>query len=117
MAGHSLSNLYSGRSVLKCEHPRRNPVASKRKSKSRTLKSVSASIGSTIGKADRRAHQFARSADRKAHQLAKSAAIRSRKISKAGSLAKSELRVISKQIDALKTQLIKTTTRLKRALS
>lgn len=93
-------------------------MARKRKNKSRTtLKSVGASIGSTLGKADRRAQQFARSADRKAHQLAKSASDRSRKISKAGTLAKSELHAIGKQIDALKSQLIKTTTRLKRALS
>jgi len=94
-------------------------VAMKRKSKKQTssLKRVGATIGSAIGRVDRRAHQFARSADRKAHQMAKSAADRSRKISKAGTLAKAELHLISKQIDALKAQLLKTTNRLKHALS
>jgi hypothetical protein len=45
-------------------------------------------------------------ADRKAHQVAK-----------AGVLAKKELQDISKQVDALKRQLQKTTKRLKNALS
>jgi hypothetical protein len=96
-----------------------NFVAMKRKIKKHTssLKQVGASIGSAMGRVDRRAHQFARSADRKAHQLARSAAERSRKISKAGTLAKAELQNIGKQIDALKAQLLKTTRRLKHALS
>jgi hypothetical protein len=96
-----------------------NFVAMKRKIKKHasSLKQVGASIGSAMGRVDRRAHQFARSADRKAHQLAKAAAVRSRKISKAGTLAKAELQNIGKQIDALKAQLLKTTRRLKHALS
>lgn len=52
-------------------------------------------IGAAMGKADRTAH----------------------KVAKAGVLAKSELEDISKQIDALKRQLLKTTKRLKSALS
>ena len=94
-------------------------MATKRKSRkqTRSLKQVGVSIGTAIGKVDRRAHQFARAADRKAHQLAKSATERSRKISKAGTLAKAELQTISKQIDTLKAQLVKTTKRLKHALS
>ncbi len=52
-------------------------------------------IGAAMGKADRTAH----------------------KVAKAGVLAKSELEDISKQIDALKRQLLKTTKRLKKALS
>jgi hypothetical protein len=38
-------------------------------------------------------------------------------VAKAGVLAKGELEDISKQIDALKRQLLKTTKRLKKALS
>jgi hypothetical protein len=53
------------------------------------------SIGAAMGKADRTAH----------------------KVAKAGVLAKGELEDISKQIDALKRQLLKTTKRLKKALS
>lgn len=52
-------------------------------------------IGAAMGKADRTAH----------------------KVAKAGVLAKGELEDISKQIDALKRQLLKTTKRLKSALS
>jgi hypothetical protein len=52
-------------------------------------------IGAAMGKADRTAH----------------------KVAKAGVMAKSELEDISKQIDALKRQLLKTTKRLKNALS
>jgi len=59
------------------------------------LTRVAASIGSAMGKADRKAHQVA----------------------KAGVLAKKELRDIGKQVDALKRQLQKTTKRLRRALS
>ena len=63
-----------------------------RKSK---LTRVAVSIGTAMGKADRRVQKFAR----------------------AGSLAKEELEDISKQVDALKRQLRKTAKRLKRALS
>jgi predicted nucleic acid-binding Zn-ribbon protein len=59
------------------------------------LKKAAMKIGAAVGKADRAAH----------------------KVAKAGVLAKSELEDISKQIDALKRQLLKTTRRLKRALS
>jgi len=59
------------------------------------LKQVAVSIGSAMGKADRTAH----------------------KVAKAGVLAKAELADISKQVDALKRQLQKTTKRLRRALS
>jgi len=63
--------------------------------KKTTLKEVGARIGKAIGKADRKAQKFA----------------------KAGTVAKEELRAISKQIDELKLQLQKTTKRLKKALS
>jgi predicted nucleic acid-binding Zn-ribbon protein len=56
---------------------------------------VAVRIGSAIGRADRTAH----------------------KVAKAGVLAKSELEDISKQVEALKRQLQKTTKRLKRALA
>jgi hypothetical protein len=59
------------------------------------LKQVAVSIGTAMGKADRTAH----------------------KVAKAGVLAKEELADISKQVDALKRQLQKTTKRLRRALS
>jgi seryl-tRNA synthetase len=59
------------------------------------LKKVAVKIGGALGKADRKAHQVVR----------------------AGSLAKKELAEISKQVDALKRQLAKTTKRLKHALS
>jgi polyhydroxyalkanoate synthesis regulator phasin len=59
------------------------------------LTQVAVSIGSAMGKADRKAHQVA----------------------KAGVLAKKELHEIGKQVDALKRQLQKTTKRLKNALS
>jgi hypothetical protein len=59
------------------------------------LTQVAVSIGSAVGRADRKAHQVA----------------------KAGVLAKKELQDISKQVDALKRQLLKTTKRLKNALS
>jgi predicted nucleic acid-binding Zn-ribbon protein len=58
------------------------------------LTRVAVSIGSAVGKADRKAHQVA----------------------KAGVLAKKELQEIGKQVDALKRQLQKTASRLKRAL-
>jgi hypothetical protein len=63
-----------------------------RKSK---LQRVAVKIGAAMGRADRKAHQIA----------------------KAGVLAKKELADISKQVDALKRQLQKTTKRLKRALA
>ena len=59
------------------------------------LSQVAVKIGAAMGRADRKAHQVA----------------------KAGVLAKKELRDISKQVDALKRQLQKTTKRLKNALS
>lgn len=59
------------------------------------LTRVAVKIGSAMGRADRKAHQIA----------------------KAGVLAKKELVDISRQVDALKRQLQKTTKRLKRALS
>jgi len=68
----------------------RTKVAKKSK-----LTQVAVRIGYAMGRADRKAHQVA----------------------KAGVLAKKELQDISKQVDALKRQLLKTTTRLKKALS
>jgi prefoldin subunit 5 len=59
------------------------------------LHQVAVKIGSAVGRADRKAHQVA----------------------KAGVLAKKELQDISKQVDALKRQLQKTTKRLRAALS
>ena len=59
------------------------------------LTRVAVSIGSAMGKADRRVQ----------------------KVAKAGTLARKELDDISKQVDALKRQLQKTAKRLKRALS
>ncbi|MGB9067899.1 MAG: hypothetical protein WCC21_04965 [Candidatus Acidiferrales bacterium] len=59
------------------------------------LKNAAKKIGAAIGKADRTAH----------------------KVAKAGVLAKSELDDISKQVDALKKQLVKTTKKLKKALA
>jgi predicted nucleic acid-binding Zn-ribbon protein len=59
------------------------------------FKRVAVRIGSAIGRADRTAH----------------------KVAKAGVLAKRELEDISKQVEALKRQLQKTTRRLKRALA
>jgi hypothetical protein len=59
------------------------------------LTQVAVKIGAAMGRADRKAHQIVR----------------------AGGLAKKELTDISKQVDALKRQLQKTTKRLKRALA
>jgi hypothetical protein len=56
------------------------------------LSEVGVQIGSTLGKADRRAHKIAEE-------------------------AKEELQAISKQIDVLKKQLAKSTKRLKKNLS
>lgn len=63
--------------------------------KKNRLTRVAVSIGSAMGKADRKAQQVA----------------------KAGVLAKKELRSISKQVDVLKRQLLQTTKRLRKALS
>jgi len=59
------------------------------------LTRVAVSIGTAMGKADRKAQQVA----------------------KAGVLAKKELHTISKQVDVLKRQLLQTTKRLRKALS
>jgi hypothetical protein len=59
------------------------------------LKNAAKKIGAAMGKADRTAHKVAR----------------------AGVLAKSELEDISKQVDALRKQLVKTTKKLKKALA
>jgi hypothetical protein len=59
------------------------------------LARVAVSIGTAMGKADRKAQQVA----------------------KAGVLAKKELHAISKQVDVLKRQLLQTTKRLRKALS
>ena len=62
--------------------------------KKNNLTHVAVKIGTAMGKADRAAH----------------------KVAKAGLIAKEELEDISKQIEALKRQLQKTTNRLKSAL-
>lgn len=62
------------------------------------LTQVATRIGTAIGRADRQAHKQVN------------------KFAKAGVLAKKELEDISKQVDALKRQLQKTTKRLKHAL-
>ncbi len=59
------------------------------------LTQVAVRIGAAVGRADRTAH----------------------KVAKAGVLAKKELEDISKQVDALKRQLRKTSKRLRAALS
>jgi hypothetical protein len=76
--------------VSKSFQSRRNTMAKKSK-----LTQAAVQIGSVMGKADRTAH----------------------KVAKAGVLAKKELEAISKQVNALKKQLQKTTKRLKSALS
>jgi len=86
------SRGWKGRLVRYFECRRRE----KRKmAKKNRLTKAAMSIGAAMGKADRTAH----------------------KVAKAGVLAKGELEDISKQIDALKRQLLKTTKRLKKALS
>jgi hypothetical protein len=62
--------------------------------KKNKLTQVAMKIGTAMGKADRTAH----------------------KVAKAGLVAKAELEDISKQVEALKRQLQKTTKRLKHAL-
>ncbi|HEV2205236.1 MAG TPA: hypothetical protein VGR36_01775 [Candidatus Acidoferrales bacterium] len=59
------------------------------------LTQTAETIGAAMGRADRTAH----------------------KVAKAGKVAKQELAAISKQVEALKKQLQKTTKRLKRALA
>jgi len=59
------------------------------------FKKAAQKIGAAIGKADRTAH----------------------KVAKAGVIAKGELDDISKQVDALKRQLVKTSKKLKKALA
>jgi len=62
------------------------------------LTEVSAKIGAALGKADKQAR------------------LRARKVADATVVAKEELQEISKQVEALKQQLAKTTKRLKKAL-
>ena len=63
------------------------------------LTTVSVNIGKALGKAD------------------KEARLRARQVAQASTVAKEELQEISKQVDALKKQLAKTTVRLKKALN
>ena len=63
------------------------------------LAEVSARIGTALGKADKQAR------------------LRARQVADASVVAKEELQEISKQVEALKQQLAKTTKRLKKALS
>jgi hypothetical protein len=67
----------------------------KRKMAKSRLTNAAKKIGAAMGRADRTAH----------------------KVAKAGVLAKSELKDISKQVEALKKQLMKTTKKLQKALS
>ncbi|MGB9432303.1 MAG: hypothetical protein WBQ89_08685 [Candidatus Acidiferrum sp.] len=60
---------------------------------------VSEKIGKALGRADKQAHLHAR------------------KLSAASKVTKEELQAISKQVDALKKQLAKTTQRLKKLLT
>jgi DNA-directed RNA polymerase subunit L len=62
------------------------------------LTEVSVKIGTALGKADKQAR------------------LRARKVADASVVAKEELQEISKQVEALKQQLAKTTKRLKKAL-
>lgn len=63
------------------------------------LTTVSVNIGKALGKADKQAR------------------LRARQVANASAVAKEELQEISRQVDALKKQLAKTTVRLKKALS
>ena len=67
--------------------------------KKEKLTEVSEKIGAALGKADKQAR------------------LRARKVAEASSVAKEELHELSKQVQALKQQLAKTTKRLKQALS
>jgi hypothetical protein len=66
--------------------------------KNSRLKNVAVTIGATAGKVDRKAHEAANKAAKAAH------------------VAKQELGEMSKQVDALKKQLLKSTQKLKKAL-
>jgi hypothetical protein len=63
------------------------------------LTEVSEKIGSALGRADKQAH------------------LRARKLAAASQVTKKELETISKHVEALKKQLAKSTTKLKKALS
>jgi polyhydroxyalkanoate synthesis regulator phasin len=63
------------------------------------LTEVSVKIGTALGKAEKQAR------------------LRARKVAKASVVAREELQELSKQVEALKKQLAKTTVRLKKALS
>jgi polyhydroxyalkanoate synthesis regulator phasin len=63
------------------------------------LTDVSVKIGTALGKADKQTR------------------LKARKVAEASSIAKEELQEISKQVEALKRQLAKTTERLKKALT
>jgi len=63
------------------------------------LTEVSEKIGAALGKADKKAHAQAR------------------KLAAASQVTKEELQEISKQVEALKKQLAKTTDRLKKVLT
>jgi len=63
------------------------------------LTEVSVKIGSALGKADKQAR------------------LKAKKVADASVVAKEELHEISKQVEALKQQLAKTTKRLKKALT
>jgi hypothetical protein len=63
------------------------------------LTQVSVGIGKALGRADKQAR------------------LQARRVADASVIAKEELQEISKQVDALKKQLAKTTVRLKKALS
>jgi hypothetical protein len=63
------------------------------------LTQVTERIGRALGKADKKAHAHVR------------------KLSHASEVTKEELQQISKQVDALKKQLAKTTVRLKKVLT
>jgi hypothetical protein len=60
---------------------------------------VSRKLGKALGRADKEAH------------------LRARQFTEATKVTKEELRAISKQVDAMKKQLAKTTQRLKKVLS
>jgi polyhydroxyalkanoate synthesis regulator phasin len=63
------------------------------------LTQVSRKIGTALGKADKQAH------------------LQARKLAAAGQVTKRELQEISKQVEALKKQLAKSSEKLKKALS
>ena len=63
------------------------------------LTQVSERIGSALGKADKQAR------------------LRAQKLAAAGQVTKNELEAISKHVEALKKQLAKSTTKLKKALA